>query len=85
MHFIDKVNGISKHAIEKAIILSSKGAMVGKIAARFTAASIGCNHEVGMIFNHGDSSINFATTKKRRNLRPGVIDILARQTGRTIV
>ena len=60
-HFIDKVKTVSNQCTDNAIILDSKAKRVGSVVIRYTNAQIGCNNEIGVIF---DDLIDFSTTKK---------------------
>jgi hypothetical protein len=61
-HFYDIATGMQKHAISSAAIIDSKGEYAGKVIVRYTAGTIGWNHEVGVLFSAADMDLN--TTAK---------------------
>lgn len=49
MSFISKINKISNHCVDRAVILDKDFNVSGKIYVRYTPSKIGCNHEVGVL------------------------------------
>jgi len=63
-HFADKLASMSKQTTDEAIILDSKGSLVGKVFVRYTDSTIGWNNETGVIFHDNDIHLDLSKTEK---------------------
>ena len=64
LHFMEKVNSMTRQAIDTAVIVDAKGQRRGKIIVRYTDSQIGWNNETGIIFHYGKSNLDFGKTVK---------------------
>ena len=78
-HFIDRVNSMSRHAFDQAIITNSKGEPCGKIIVRYTDSQIGWNNETSIILN--GYPLDFGVTKRGSTYDHGSVFHLLRGVG----
>jgi len=80
MNFIDYTCNVSKQTFSAAAIVDSKGKQVGKIVIRFTDATIGYNHQVGVIFYPAE--INYKDNRKGNTYaQPDTLFYILRDAG----